>query len=247
MNTKMKALSLALMAVSGLALAGTAAAACPAGPTAAEGGAWSGSQALGGVIAISTPGYKGTECRMDASITGGTGGSSAFVRDDTPSNEMRYRGQFTVDLDDLTSLRTRHAVRVFAANTEAPANGVPDILNITVYGNAAGTSKVIGFRTACDSPTGRCSAARSIGSTSGEITIEFDWQHGASGKLDFWVNNDTEASPTGSIAADNSAWGGVDAAYLGLAAASSAYRADYSGVVVGFDEFDSRRVSFIGN
>lgn len=248
MNTKMKALSLALMAISGLALAGTAAADCPDGPTVAEGGAWSDKVTLGGLIEIKSPGYQGTECRMDASITGTSGLSGAYVRDDTPSNETRYRAQFTVNLDALAGLRTTHPVRLFAAVTDSPANSVPNVVSVTVYGNAAGTSKTLGFTTACaSSSTGTCSTAYSIGATTGEVVVEFDWQHGSTGKLDFWVNNDVEASPTGTVAVDNDGWGGVDAAFLGLAAGSPGFRSTYSGAAVGFDEFDSRRVSFIGN
>ena len=67
MNTKMKLLSLAVVGLCGFA--GSALAACPAGPTTAEGGAWGSKSVLGGAIAISTPGYESSECKMDASIT----------------------------------------------------------------------------------------------------------------------------------------------------------------------------------
>ena len=56
----------------------------------------------------------------------------------------------------------------------------------------------------------------------------------------------SDAAPTGSTTIDNSAWSGAKTAYLGMSVGSPQYRANHAGVVLTFDEFDSRRQTFIG-
>lgn len=243
MNTKMKALSLALMAISGLALAGTAAAACPAGPTVAEGGAWSAKSTLGGSLAITSPGFAGTECKLDAAIVT-TGPGTATVRDNTPSAEPRYRAQFIVNVDALSGMNTVQSVGLFGAWTETPHASRSELVRLTVTGNLQGTAKNLNIFTVSEgAPDNMVSASHAL--SAGENTIEIDWDK-ASGSLKVWVNNGTEGSPDVNVAANNAGWSGVDYATLGLANASSPYRANQINELVSFDEFDSRRVSFIG-
>lgn len=245
-NAKMKSLSLAVAGLVGFAFAGSALAQCPALP-----GAWSGQSTLGGSLATTTPGFASTNCKLDAQLTQGLGLASAFVRDDTPAGEERYRAQFLINVDALSGLNLLQAVRVFAATTEAPAQGVPDVLTLTVFGDVAGTQKVLGISTADSaSPTGRKSTSAPLtGGTSGVHRIEIEWVKGASAVVNVWVNNTVEASPTTTLAVNNSAWGGVDSATLGLAAPTNGFFGANSQLnrIVSFDQFDSRRSTFIGS
>lgn len=241
MNTKMKMLSLALIGAFGYA--GVAAADCPTDPVPP----WSGKTVLAGAVEIASPGYDGTECRMDARITANTGAAAALVRDDSPSNESSYRAQFLVSLDELSGLNLIQGVRLFAATTEAPAFDVPDLIQISAYGNISGTSKVLGFSVACAGEAGnRCSTTIPV-SGSGAQRVEISLTKGTDGELKVWLNNGNESSPDVTLPVNNSAWGGVDSAFLGLATPSSGFRAAQLNKNVGFDQFDSRRTSFIGN
>ncbi|HJU38105.1 MAG TPA: hypothetical protein VJ724_00935 [Tahibacter sp.] len=242
-NVTMKALSAAVLGLAGMAFAGSSMAACPATAT-----AWTATVATGGAVTIATPGYKSTECRADSAITANLGSASAFVRDDTPNNEARYRTRFLINVDNLTGLNSTQPVRIFSATTATPAMSVPEVVRLSVFGNAAGTNKVLGIATACSSSaTGLCSfTAPLTGGTAGVHTIEIDWQKGTTGSIRVWVNNGTEASPTLNQTVDNNAWGGVDSAALGLSSASAGFRSAQLNRTVGFDEFDSRRSTFIG-
>jgi len=76
----------------------------------------------------------------------------------------------------------------------------------------------------------------------GEVVI------GASGtgKINIWVNNNNPATPTGSINVDNAGWTGIDTAIMGLADSTSSFRSNQATKIIKFDEFDSRRQTFIG-
>jgi hypothetical protein len=244
MNAKMKLLSIAMVGLCGYA---GSALACPAGPDTANGGAWTAKSAVGGTAAIQSGGLDGSLCRLDTAITANVGSATAFVRDDTPNAEPRYRAQFKINADALTGQNTAQPVRVFAATTATPANGVPEVVKLTIFGNAAGTARILGIATACASAaTHICSTSFTLTPT-GTNTVEIDWVKGAAGSLKVWVNNGTEASPNINQAVDNSAWGGVDSAALGLTAASATYRTAQLNKAVQFDRFDSRRQTFIGS
>lgn len=243
MNTKMKVLSLALIGAFGYV--GAAAAACPAGPAQADGGAWSSAPVLFGSVAIATPGLDGTECRLNATIDtlGGNGLGFAYVQDDTPAAETRYRAQFLINLDDLNPFNAifTDAVQVFAAAPSAPANGVLQTVRLSVVGS--GTSRSLNVFTADTGATGNVQTA-STPLTTGTNTVEIDWQSGVGLKV--WVNSGNEATPTLTLTAANGSWGGVDTAYLGLSTATADYVTDQAGKFVQFDKFDSRRQTFIG-
>lgn len=241
-SAKMKLLSLAVLGLGGMALAGSAAAACPTSPVPP----WSGVANAGGNVTIADTGLDGSSCRLDTSITSNLGFSTAYVADDSPANEGRYRAQFKFDADALSGMNIAQVVRIFAATTDAPSKSLPEVVSISIYGNVAGTQKIIGINTACASvASGRCGTAIPITGT-GTQTLEIDWVKGASGYIKAWLNNGNEGSANASLNVDNSAWGGVDHAYLGLYGSSSAYRQSQLNKIVKFDTFDSRRSSFIG-
>lgn len=242
----MKALSMAVL----MGFGASAMAACPTTfeqPT----GPWTAKNAVLGTAVVAGPAASGsipvggaatTLCRLDTSITGNAGSAAAFARDDTPAGEPRYRARFYMNLDNLTGLNTTQIVRVFAATTDAPSGGIPEVVKLTVFGNGAGTNKVLGVI-----PAGMTASTVSLGATTGWRRVEIDWVKGAAGSLKVWIDGAVEASPTASLTGDNSAWGGVDSAALGLFQASANYRTAQLNKVVGFDEFDSRRSTFIGN
>lgn len=241
MSRKFNAM-LGLGALAAFGFASSAFAQCPSSPVPP----WSSQSALGGTVAIVSGGYDGTSCRMNATLTSSLTTASAFVRDNTPEDEARYRGQFLINADNLTGQTLTQSVKIFGAATDAPANGVSEVVRFTLFGNIAGTVRTLGVFTACSSdPSGQCS--QSITLPAGTNRVEFDWQKGAAGSLRVWLNNTNEGSPDITINADNSAWGGVDFAILGLSTASSGFRSGQTNRAVGFDEFDSRRQTFIGN
>ena len=232
----------ALLGLGALAFASSAFAQCPSSPVPP----WSSQSVLGGTVAIVAGGYDGTSCRMASTITGNIGGASAFVRDNTPASEPRYRAQFLINLDTLTGQNTIQSVKVFGASTDAPFGGQSEVVRLTVVGNVAGTAKTLGVFTVCEGqPSNLCSASAPL--TAGTNRIEIDWQKGPTGSLRVWVNNTNEGAPTATINGNSNSWGGVDFATLGLAAGSAAFRAAQLNRAVGFDEFDSRRQTFIGN
>ncbi len=110
---QMKALAVAVLGLAGLGMAGSAFAACP-DPT-ADGnqgyaqpdGPWSGEVVTNSTIAAGTPGLAGTSCKMVVAFTpsGGVvaGNSTAFVQDQSPNNEQRYRARFYVDFSGLAA------------------------------------------------------------------------------------------------------------------------------------------------
>mgnify|MGYP000855137440 CR=1 FL=1 len=243
MNTKMKVLSLALIGAFGYA--GAAAAACPAGPTTAEGGAWSSKSVLGGSIAITSPGFESTECKMDASITS-TAFGSAYVRDETPAAEARYRARFVVDTTNLVGMNALQSVRVFSANTENPYLSIGEVVRISVFGDVTGTIQSLAIAAGCEGATSNICSTNVPLSGPGVHTVQIDFQQGTSGSVDVWVDNGTEASPNATLNGNTSGWS-VDYAVLGLSTPSLGFLSAQTNNVVSFDSFDSRRQTFISS
>lgn len=236
MNTKMKVLSLALIGAFGFA--GSAMAACPTGPTTAEGGAWTAKSAFQGTVAIATPGLATTECLMDSKInTGATGVASAAVQDDSPAAEARYRAQFIVKVDGLTAPTLTTSANIFSGNSTVTGTGI----KLSIFGSSG--QWFLSYKV----PDGASVYANSLPLAAGENRIEFDLQTGATGSVTMWVNNNVEASPTAPArTVNNSAVVGIDTAFLGLAGPSAGFVTKYAGVAAQFDQFDSRRTTFIG-
>ncbi|MBX3690132.1 hypothetical protein [Dokdonella sp.] len=247
MNTKMKVLSLAVVGLFGFA--GSAMAACPAGPTTAEGGAWTSKTVLGGgVLAIGTPGLASTECLLSSSL-GASISSSAFVRYTHAASEPSYRFQFLVDTTALTSFVTTDSVVVFQGPATTTANGLNRMLRVSIVAGPAGAKRVR-FIASC--ATGTCNQTYTTDLVAGVNRIEgkLTVGAGAAGQLTYWVNaasGTTEPAPSGTIAnLDNAAWGGVSAASLGLTAPSTPFKNNHAAQAVNFDQFDSRRQTYIG-
>lgn len=251
MNAKMKVLSLALIGAFGYV--GNAAAVCPAGPTTVDGGAWSSSAVLGtgSSLVIATPGYASTECRADSAL-GASTTAAATVTDDTPANEPSYRFQFLVNPDAFGSFAGTDSVVLFRANAAAPANGTVKMLTVYMVPGPAG-AKRLRFVAQCNfGPSFVCGQSSSDDLPAGVNRIEgkLATGAGAAGQFDWWINaaaGTTEPASDGTLTAlDNSAWVGVDKATMGLAAPTSAFAGSHAGQAAGFDQFDSRRSTYIG-
>ena len=238
MTAKTKVLSLALLGLAGFGFAGSALAGCPASPVPP----WSGILQIGGTAVITAGGYAGTPCRLDAALTGDIT-SQAFVRDDSPAAEPRYRVQFIVDADNLTNLGVVDFATIFNAVQDGAL--VPPV-TLGIVGDGAGGH---GLTYAVQNPSdGSGVTSGGVLLASGPNYVEFDYDTGAvSGTPHFslWVNNNVEGSPTFSAPAFSGTQT-IDTAYLGLGAATNTFLAGQSGVTVGLDQFDSRRQTFIG-
>lgn len=240
MTAKTKVLSLALLGLAGFGFAGSALAGCPASPVPP----WTAVNALGGTAVIAAGGYAGTPCRLDSALTGDVT-SFATVEDDSPSAEPRYRVQFIIDADSLTGgLGIVDGAYIFTATSAAGGN--PPI-SLSIVGDGAGTNYV-----SYNVPDANASGGADVGSialSAGQNYVEFDLDNGAvSGTPHFsiWVNNNVEGSPNFTTSTFNNNSAVVDTAFLGLAGATGSYLSSFNGTAVGFDQFDSRRQTFIG-
>lgn len=245
MNIKMKTLSLAVLGLAGFAIAGSASAACVAGNLSA----WSSTSAIGGSLTVIAPGLElapqtPSECRLDVAVTASFS-TGVFVRDNTPAAEARYRAQFLIDNTLAGSMALTDNFKTFGASTDTPANSISDLVRLTVVGVIGGASKNLGVFTTCAaSPGFLCTG--SVPLAAGVNRVEIDYVKGASGSLKVWVNSGVEATPSLTLTGDNSAWGGVDFATLGVAAPSPGFKTFHLNQAIKFDRFDSRRQTFIG-
>jgi hypothetical protein len=252
MNTKMKVLSLALVGLAGFA--GSAMAACPAGPTTADGGAWTTkSVSPGSTLAIATPGLDSSECKLNAAVAGSLTGT-AVVSYTHAAAEPSYRFQFLVDPSALSAPSLTENVTVFRANAGTSANGVGNAMQVLLVG-ASGGARRLRFVTACNEAATnyRCAAPITTDLPAGVTRVEGKLTFGAAGagQLDVWVNapaGTTEpATTTVTIAdLDNAAWGGASQAVLGLVSPNTPFKNTHASQIVGFDRFDSRRQTYIG-
>lgn len=251
-SAKMKLLSLAVLGLGGMALAGSAAAACPT----ALSPPWTStlSTGSGSSVASVDGGYDGSSCKMQAALGQGTNANAkAAVLDDSPANEQRYRAQFIVDASGIALTQSNRAALIFnVIGSSAPANGTNSMLSVYLRGN--GSASALRFLIG---DTAQGSQYQTVDvplpNTSGANRVEIDLVVGSAGSLKYWVASDSaslaEGSPTGSATnLANNGWGGVDKATLGLGGASAAWRSNFSSTsYVYFDQFDSRRSTFIGH
>lgn len=242
----MKALSLAVL---GLGFGANALAACPT-DVAQPIGAWSSKVQSGGTVTIATPGYAGTQCLMVSTLTVNNAFAQATAVDTTPVDENQYRARFYVNTDNVTTIGAFDAVQLFTANSAAsfPAtNPTIQILRLSLLGGGA-TGRQLGIIAACNNGGGNTCSATAPLPASGTSTIEVQVIMGASATVNYWVNSNTSGTPTGSVTVTggNAGWVGPTEARLGLAGPTLGFRTNHLNQGVNFDEFDSRRSTFIG-
>jgi len=242
-SNKMKALSLAVLGLTGMAFGSSAFAACPTDP-AQPNGPWSSKSTVFGAIAISANGFNGTSCKLDTQITNAAPGGTAFVRDNSPASEPRYRARFFVNADAvaLNSL-SGQAVRIFTANTETPYQNIGETIRLSLIGNTNGTAKFLTVAMGCDGVPGNI-CSKNIPLAAGTNKIQIDWVKNANATVKIWVNSDTEGAPTDTLAGNTNGWV-VDYAAMGLFNPTAGYRSAHLNKIISFDEFDSRRSTFI--
>ena len=253
MNTKMKTLAMAVVGLVGFGAAGAAMAQCPASLSPP----WSATLVTGtGSNASSvTGGFDSTACKLRAAIGQGTNANGkAAVLDQTPANETRYRAQFIIDASGIGLTQSNRAAIAFnVLGGTPPAGGTNNMLQVFLRGNGSGAALrfLVG-------DTAQASFYRTIDvplpNQAGANRVEIDLTVGAgTGSLRYWVTDaaasTTDGSPTGtSTTLANSGWTGVDQITLGLGGASGQWRANFTSTsYVFFDQFDSRRQTFIGH
>jgi hypothetical protein len=251
---KMKSLAVAVLGLAGFA--GSAMAVCPAGASIANGGAWTSSAITQGVQAIVAGGLgvPVTACKLQVALNQSSAVfAKSIVTDTSPVDEPRYRARFYIDLSEITGLTSvLRSTKIFnASSTTSPAGASGEEVAVQLSGTLGAPTAVF---TIADStqPSGFNQFTVALPNPSGSNRIEFDLVQGASATFRYWVTADTtvttEGSPTGTITnVNNSGWSGVTQAQLGEFAANTNWRNNYTATThLNFDEFDSRRQTFIG-
>lgn len=247
-STKMKLLSMALLGLGGMALASSAAAQCPTAPD-----AWSGQVVGGGTtLTINTPGMDSTNCQLD--IDAGTGflGVKGLVYDESPQDEARYRARVYLDLSGVISGISLgdQAVLLNSIAASSPAGSSTNEVTINLVGTF-GTPELRIVVADANQPSGSQTINVPItGSVADEYRIEFDLSQGTgSNNFRYWFTaasaTSSNGSPTGQISVDNSGWSGVTRTNMGIISLTNSFKNNVTGSI-GFDQFDSRRQTFIG-
>lgn len=158
-------------------------------------------------------------------------------------------------------------------DTTSPAQFSSDQIVVRIAG--AASTRTVRFFVA-DANQGSGAQAITVplpASANNQYRIEYDLQIGTAatstangcttmpaagnGCFRYWVNAASDASgldsaPTGSYTINNSGWSGAKTSFLGLSTGTLAFRSGNgtvggnAGKVIAFDEFDSRRQTFIG-
>jgi hypothetical protein len=289
---QMKALSLAVLALAGFGMAGSAFALCPtiAQPAVSSspggGGAWS-HQFIGGTVPAymdidSTGGMNGTSCALKVSLSASSN-SAALVKDDSPNNEQRIRVRFYLDLNNLITagFNNSNQAAVIHRMTDAAAPFSSDQLVVRVAGAISGSPTVRFAVSDLNAASHITSVAVPLpASANNQYRIEYDMQIGSgsttpvpglpalpagctampaagNGCIRMWVSDaaatSTDTAPDASITFNDSTsantppgWSGADVSSMGMQSGSPGFRTNHAGTVVRFDEYDSRRQTFIG-
>lgn len=252
MNTKMKVLSLALVGLAGFA--GSAMAACPAGPTTAEGGAWTSKFVSSGsafnIVAGGLEPSSPSACKATSALAGSLA-AAATVTDDSPNNEGSYRFQFLVDPTLFGNFGLTDSVVLFRANSASAVHGSNNLLTVYLVAGSGGTYRVR-FNAACNNAASgyRCAKSMTTNLPAGTTRIEGKLTVAADGALSYWINapqGTTEPAATDSITGlANADWAGVKRAILGLSGPTTSFKNAHANQAAGFDAFDSRRQTYIG-
>jgi hypothetical protein len=245
------------------AMSGVAFAQCPTAFS-----AWSASSVVGpapGPVLTITPGaaMRSTTCGMQ--LTFGSTPSQRYVQDDTPEKETRYRARFFFDPNsaglNVTGPNHRPVIlRATVNDPTTPQGGAGADLVVLRLAKVAAPNdfRLFGFarvrNNVVDDQTPNAGVYRwkdsggalGLPLVDGPNVIEFEITTGAAGNFKIWINANSEAAPTAqATVGDNSAWKGIDQVRLG--SLSNIIPAVAVTGSLFFDEFESRRQTFIGN
>jgi hypothetical protein len=257
-NVMMKTLSLAVLGLAGVSFAGASMAQCPTtiGQNQTPAGVWSAALQTTGALSVATPGLGGTTCKMRTALNLNSGAAAkAGALDQTPNAEQRYRSSFLVDTAIALTQAPRSALIFNVVGPNAAPGGTQNAVQIFLRGTGTGRGlRIFVGDTAAAGQYRQVDLAlpNQAGPNRIELDLTFAAGAGTNGQLRYWVTDaataTTDGAPTGTVTTlANGAWGGVDQVVLGLAGASTQWRTAYSNTdFVDFDQFDSRRTSFIG-
>lgn len=253
---KMKSLAVAVLGLAGFA--GSAMAVCPAGASIANGGAWTSSAVSAAVQAVVAGGYgvPATSCKLQVALNQGSASfAKSAVTDTSPVDEPRYRARFYLDPSEITGLTgVLRSVKIFnASSTTGPAGLSGEEVAMQLTGSTGAPTIVF---TIADSTqaSGFRQVPVALPVPAGPNVIEFDLIQGANVAFRYWVTDPaaatapTDAAPSGTITGiNNTGWSGVTQASMGEFGANNGWRNNYTNLThLYFDEFDSRRQTFIG-
>jgi len=268
----MKALTLAVLGFAGV---GSAMAVCPTDPAAPTGPWTSKSVSAatlsicpGGASCTGiTTGMNGTGCALGVGTAiGASSLAKSFVTFVDSQHETRFRGRFYFDISKLVTqgfTSPLKQVTIYdSASTNSPAGTPNTEVGVSLAGGSPPSLKI----NIANADVGSKFTTLSVpitGVNTGSTNLkrfEFDVQQGASaganclsvtptgGCFRYWLTDDTttaaDNAPTGTQAVTNTAWDGIIQTSLGILSANSSYRST-NGALLVFDEFDSRRQTFI--
>ncbi len=215
-----------------------------------------------------TTGLDSTSCALAVGTSIGAGSiAKSFVTDASPQNEARYRARFYFDVSQLVAQGFTSGlkqVKIYdSASTSSPTNTPNTEVGIFLAGGSPPSLKI----NVANSDSGSSYTTISVpltGASTGSTNIkrfEFDLQQGSSsgascssatptgGCFRYWLSDSgsatTDATPLGTQAVTNTGWSGVKQTSMGILTANPSYRST-NGTILVFDEFDSRRQTFIG-
>ncbi|MBL8299083.1 MAG: hypothetical protein JNN30_12160 [Rhodanobacteraceae bacterium] len=257
-NVMMKTLSLAVLGLAGMSFAGASMAQCPTtiGQNQTPAGVWSAALQTQAALSVATPGLNSTACKMRTALNQNSSASAkAGAVDQTPNAEQRYRARYLISTAIALTQLNRTALTFNVVGPTAAPGGTQNALQIFLLGSGSarqlrfliGDTAAAGQYRQLDVPLPNQAGANRV-----EIDLTFAAGAGTNGQLRYWVTDaataTTDGAPTGTVTGlANGAWGGVDQVVLGLGGANNAWRTNFTATdFVDFDEFDSRRQSFIG-
>jgi len=255
MNTKMKVLSLALVGAFGYV--GAASAACPTDPAQSGGGAWSAKNVANDAsLTIQTPGLASTECKLNVSVNANAlANTRAFVTDESPNDEPRYRARFYLNTSALAGLTlANQQTKIFNASAaNSPGAGISTAqITVSLLGSSSGPAVRLLISDASQPSKFKTFTTVLPASASKTYTVEVDLTQGnTANNFKYWVAAvedaaPVEATPTNQGQVDTTGWSGVTSVNLGLFSTTAGFRANVAGQALSLDQFDSRRQTFIG-
>ncbi|MFV0542734.1 MAG: hypothetical protein ACK5L8_03485 [Marinicella pacifica] len=216
----------------------------------------------GGGLSITNTGAAGTDCKL--TVTSGPNSNGiATVHDDMPSAETSYRARFYVDASNVMANSTapQQRVKSFVAlnldqmvDTSIDIRARPALLQMFIVGEAGNAARLGGFCRDLNSNGNR--ARFGGGSNPGNVSLQSGWNvieveikvGAGTGECRIWVNNNVEASPDWEqTGMDNALMVGVKRANIGIIGSTPDYPTVLGSEEIHYDEFESRRQTFIGS